>query len=196
METDAHQKQKPRLASRLEGEGKRARRPRATLLGGGGLGGGSGSGFAAGLLLGGCAQHQPQSEPLFSSSFLTTGDFTGGIEGPACDRDGTLYCVCYREARNIGRVQPDGTADLFVALPPQSSGNGIRFNPAGTMFVADYTGAPVDGSARRDANCERLVVRGGGWYSRTFFARPAGRSREEPGFRSSTLGFRVVRELE
>jgi hypothetical protein len=42
---------KPRLASRLEGEGKRARRSRATLLGGGGLGGG-GSGFAAGLLLG------------------------------------------------------------------------------------------------------------------------------------------------
>ena len=95
---------------------------------------------AAGLLLGGCAQHQPKSESLFTSSFLTTGDFTGGIEGPACDRDGTLYCVSYREARNIGRVQPDGKADLFVALPPQSAGNGIRFNPAGTLFVADYTG--------------------------------------------------------
>lgn len=95
---------------------------------------------AAGLLLGGCAQHQPISEALFTASFLTTGDFTGGIEGPACDRDGTLYCVSYREARNIGRVQPDGSADLFVALPPQSAGNGIRFNLAGTMFVADYTG--------------------------------------------------------
>lgn len=95
---------------------------------------------AAGLLLGGCAQHQPTSESLFTSSFLTTGEFTGGIEGPACDRDGTLYCVSYREARNIGRVQPNGTADLFVALPPQSAGNGIRFNPAGAMFVADYTG--------------------------------------------------------
>lgn len=95
---------------------------------------------ASGLLLGGCAQHQSTPESLFTSSFLTTGDFTGGIEGPACDRDGTLYCVSFREARNIGRVQPNGSADLFVSLPLQSAGNGIRFNPAGTMFVADYTG--------------------------------------------------------
>lgn len=81
--------------------------------------------------------------PLFKSSFLTTGEFTGGIEGPACDRSGNLYCVSFREARNIGRVTPDGRSELFVALPDKSAGNGIRFNPQGVMFVADYTGHNV-----------------------------------------------------
>jgi gluconolactonase len=81
--------------------------------------------------------------PLFKASFLTTGEFTGGIEGPACDRAGNLYCVSFREARNIGRVTPDGRSELFVALPEKSAGNGIRFNPQGIMFVADYTGHNV-----------------------------------------------------
>ena len=82
-------------------------------------------------------------ETLFVATPLTSGDFTQGIEGPACDRDGTVYCVSFRDARNIGRVKPDGTADLFVALPEGSWGNGIRFDPAGTMYVADYTGHNV-----------------------------------------------------
>jgi len=66
---------------------------------------------------------------------------------------------------------------------------------AADCFVPDYGGAPADGSARADRGCERRVVRGGGWYSRTWFARAAGRSREAPDYRSSTLGLRVVREV-
>lgn len=68
------------------------------------------------------------------------GGFTGGIEGPACDRDGVLYCVSYRHESNIGRITPDGRAEVFVTLPPGSTGNGIRFDRSGAMFVADYTG--------------------------------------------------------
>ncbi|MEN9735010.1 MAG: Gluconolactonase precursor, partial [Verrucomicrobiota bacterium] len=82
-------------------------------------------------------------ETLFVATPLTSGDFTQGIEGPACDHEGTVYCVSFRDARHIGRVKPDGTADLFVALPEGSWGNGIRFDPAGTMYVADYTGHNV-----------------------------------------------------
>jgi formylglycine-generating enzyme required for sulfatase activity len=62
-------------------------------------------------------------------------------------------------------------------------------------YVATYEGAPADGSARKDKGCDRFVVRGGGWYSRTFFARAAGRSRETPEWRASTLGIRLVRDL-
>ncbi len=83
------------------------------------------------------------AEPLFMARPLTSGDFTQGIEGPACDRDGNIYCVSFRDARNIARVSPKGQAELFVALPEGSWGNGIRFNPAGVMFVADYTGHNV-----------------------------------------------------
>lgn len=83
------------------------------------------------------------AEPLFTATPLTAGGFTTGIEGPACDRNGNLYCVSFREARNVARVTPDGRAELFVALPEGSAGNGIRFNREGTMFVADYTGHNV-----------------------------------------------------
>ncbi len=83
------------------------------------------------------------AETLFVATPLTSGDFTGGIEGPACDRDGNIYCVSFREARNVARVTPDGRAELFVALPERSAGNGIRFDSGGTMFVADYTGHNV-----------------------------------------------------
>lgn len=67
------------------------------------------------------------------------GLFSKGIEGPACDRDGNIYAVCFGEDReNIGIVTPDGKAELWLRLPDGSYGNGIRFDRAGTMFVADY----------------------------------------------------------
>lgn len=64
-------------------------------------------------------------------------------------------------------------------------------------FIPHYNGAPTDGSVWRDPKqCDRLIVRSGGWYSRNWFARPAGRSRESPDYLSSTLGIRVVRDLD
>lgn len=78
-------------------------------------------------------------ETLFVAEPLTEGEFTDGIEGPACDRDGNIYCVSFRHARNIARVSPEGRAELFVELPEKSAGNGIRFDPTGKMFIADYT---------------------------------------------------------
>ena len=78
-------------------------------------------------------------ETNFVAEPLTEGEFTDGIEGPACDRDGNIYCVSFRHARNIARVSPEGRAELFVELPEKSAGNGIRFDPTGKMFIADYT---------------------------------------------------------
>jgi gluconolactonase len=70
--------------------------------------------------------------------------FIGGIEGPACDREGNVYCVGFRDTRTVARVTPEGRAKPFVTLPEGSAGNGIRFSPDGTaMFVADYTGHNV-----------------------------------------------------
>lgn len=83
-------------------------------------------------------------QPLFTASPLTAaGSFTKGIEGPACDASGAVYAVNFATQQTIGRVRPDGTAEVFVTLPGKSVGNGIRFNRAGQMFVADYVGHNV-----------------------------------------------------
>jgi sugar lactone lactonase YvrE len=79
-------------------------------------------------------------EQLFIAEPLTKpGEFTPGIEGPACDADGNIYAVNYKDEGTIGRVTPKGVGEVFVALPTGSVGNGIRFDRAGVMFVADYT---------------------------------------------------------
>ncbi len=81
---------------------------------------------------------------LYESSQLTDpGGFTSGIEGPACDADGTLYAVNFHHQGTIGKVTPDGTCSVFVELPEGSTGNGIRFHSSGDMLVADYTGHNV-----------------------------------------------------
>ncbi|MBS0202611.1 MAG: hypothetical protein JSS49_06895 [Planctomycetes bacterium] len=61
--------------------------------------------------------------------------FTAGIEGPQCGPDGTIYAVNFGREQTIGRVTPDGKAELFVALPGKSTGNGIVFDRQGRMYV-------------------------------------------------------------
>ncbi|WP_240928005.1 SMP-30/gluconolactonase/LRE family protein [Thalassoroseus pseudoceratinae] len=77
--------------------------------------------------------------PLFTPTPLTRpGEFTPGIEGPACDANGDIYAVNYMEQGTIGRVSPDGDGEVFVTLPEGSVGNGIRFLLSGDFYVADY----------------------------------------------------------
>jgi len=86
---------------------------------------------------------EPQ-ETLFAATPLTqSGSFTTGIEGPACDRDGNIYAVNFARQQTIGKVTPDGKATVWVTLPGDSTGNGIRFGPGETMYVADYVGHKV-----------------------------------------------------
>jgi sugar lactone lactonase YvrE len=81
---------------------------------------------------------------LFTATPLTAdGLFTKGIEGPACDREGNIYAVNFGREHTIGRVSPEGKAELFVTLPGKSTGNGIVIDRKGTMFVADYVGHNV-----------------------------------------------------
>jgi sugar lactone lactonase YvrE/nicotinamidase-related amidase len=83
-------------------------------------------------------------DPLWTPRAVTRpGEFTTGIEGPACDRDGNVFAVNYARQGTIGRVRPSGQGEVFVELPQGSIGNGIRFAPDGTFFVADYMGHNV-----------------------------------------------------
>lgn len=80
-----------------------------------------------------------EQELFVSQVFTPPHSFTSGIEGPACDRDGNLYAVNFERQHTIGRITPEGEASIFIELPNGSIGNGIRFNSAGDMFIADYT---------------------------------------------------------
>lgn len=84
------------------------------------------------------------AEDLFVATPLTKpGEFTAGIEGPACDRSGAIFAVNFGKQQTIGRVMPDGQGEVYVTLPGESTGNGIVFTPLGRMFVADYVGHNV-----------------------------------------------------
>ena len=81
------------------------------------------------------------AQALFvATPFTPEHSFTSGVEGPATDKAGNVYAVSYQRTDTIGRVTPDGKAELWVTMPEGSLGNGIRFTPEGRMFVADYKG--------------------------------------------------------
>jgi sugar lactone lactonase YvrE len=78
-------------------------------------------------------------EKLFIAKPLTAeGSFTGGIEGPACDAQGNIYAVNFKKQHTIGRVTPAGVGEVYLTLPNDSIGNGIRFDRKGFMYIADY----------------------------------------------------------
>jgi len=81
------------------------------------------------------------AEKLFVASPLTReGEFTPGIEGPQCDRQGNIYAVNFARQQTIGKVSPEGKGEIFLTLPGQSTGNGIVFDGQGRMYIADYVG--------------------------------------------------------
>src|SRR5258708_2279607 len=85
------------------------------------------------------AWHLAGDEKLFVARPLTEEkSFTEGIEGPNCDKEGNIYAVNYAKQQTIGKVTPDGKAEIFVTLPGKSTGNGIVFDRKGFMYVADY----------------------------------------------------------
>jgi len=84
------------------------------------------------------------AQALFvATPFTPEHSFTSGVEGPATDKAGNVYAVSYQRTNTIGRVTPDGKAELWLTMPEGSLGNGIRFTPSGRMFVADYTGHQI-----------------------------------------------------
>ncbi|TQV74791.1 SUMF1/EgtB/PvdOfamily nonheme iron enzyme [Aliikangiella marina] len=61
-------------------------------------------------------------------------------------------------------------------------------------YVGNYRGAPSNGSAREFADCKRRVLRGGAWNSSAKEITPTFRSAALPDHKSSTIGFRIVKD--
>jgi gluconolactonase len=89
-----------------------------------------------------CFSSRAQSfanKKLFKSAkFTPANSFAHGLEGPAVDKFGNIYAVNFFHEGTIGIVTPSGDPGLFVGLPYESIGNGIRFNSHGNMLIADY----------------------------------------------------------
>lgn len=58
-----------------------------------------------------------------------------------------------------------------------------------------YDGAPLDGSAWTAEDCDRRVIRGGGWHNGPRRLRSAHRGRSATDYRINYIGFRVARTL-
>ena len=99
--------------------------------------------LAAALLTVGCHSLVPDEKLYLATPLTATNSFTTGIEGPACDRAGNIFAVNFAQQQTIGRTTPAGQSEVFVTLPNDSVGNGIRFDRAGRMYVADYVGHNV-----------------------------------------------------
>jgi gluconolactonase len=80
------------------------------------------------------------AEELFVATPVTEKhSFTDSIEGPAVDASGRIFAVSYAgDKQHIGQVSAAGKHELFLKLPGQSTGNGIRFDAEGNLLVADY----------------------------------------------------------
>ncbi len=96
--------------------------------------------------------------------------------------------------------------DRFVGVAPVGSFEPNAFGLVDTLgnafeWVQDcwrdnYTDAPSDGSSIETANCREREARGGSWFTAPTFVRPNYRNRFDAEYRGSSLGFRLVREID
>jgi len=78
------------------------------------------------------------AENYKTTDWMPDNSFTKGVEGPAVDKMGNLFAVNFQEEGTIAKVTDKNTAGIFLKLPNSSVGNGIRFDKAGNMYIADY----------------------------------------------------------
>jgi gluconolactonase len=90
-----------------------------------------------------------------TTDYVADNVFTQGIEGPAVDVQGNLYAVNFAQEGTIGIIDKKDNAQLFVTLPEGSTGNGIRFDRHGFMYIADYSGHNV---LKIDPNTKAISV--------------------------------------
>ena len=62
-------------------------------------------------------------------------------------------------------------------------------------WQADYAGAPTDGSALNAGDCSEHELRGGSWFSTPAYVRAGYRNHFAAGYRTSSVGIRLVKDL-
>jgi formylglycine-generating enzyme required for sulfatase activity len=96
-------------------------------------------------------------------------------------KDGFVYSA------PVGSFQPNAFG-LYDML-------GNVFEWVQDCWHPDYRGAPTDGSAWLDGDCTQRGMRGGSWFTAPALVSTSARNRFEETYRSSSVGFRLVREI-
>lgn len=71
------------------------------------------------------------------------GHFTEFVEGPVVDKHGNLFAVNMESRGTIAKIPRKGDPVVFARLPEGCSGNGMRMDAGGNLFVADVLGRKV-----------------------------------------------------
>ena len=93
----------------------------------------------------------------------------------------------------------EGSTVSVGSFKPNASGlydmHGNVWEWVQDCYQSSYRGAPTDGSAVTNGNCNRRVLRGGSWFDFPQGLRSAIRYKSFPVYRFNHFGFRVVRVL-
>jgi formylglycine-generating enzyme required for sulfatase activity len=135
----------------------------------------------------------------------------GGDASQPWGGDGADACANANVAdKAAGRRYPGWTTfacdDGFVNTSPVDTFKANAFGLSdmlGNVFQwtadcwhADYRGAPIDGSPRLDGDCSEHELRGGSWFSSPSYVRSNYRNHFASDYRASSVGIRLVRELD
>jgi formylglycine-generating enzyme len=135
----------------------------------------------------------------------------GGDAVQPWNPDGTGACVDANVAdQSAARRYPGwaafGCDDGYVYTAPvgtfKSNSFGLNdmlgnvFQWTEDCWTPDYTGAPIDGSARMDGDCSEHELRGGSWFSTPAYVRASYRNHFAADYRTSSAGIRVIRDID
>ena len=135
----------------------------------------------------GSAAPRPWSKNIESACVnANVADWSAGQRYPGwkvhpCN-DGYVYSA------PVGSFAPNGFG-LYDML-------GNVFEWVADCWHADYRGSPSDGSAWVSGNCSERDLRGGSWFTTPAYVSVAARNHFQEDYRSNSIGFRLVRELE
>jgi len=102
------------------------------------------------------------------------------------------------------KVHPCNDGYVYSAPVGSFAPNGFGlYDMLGNVFEwmqdcwhADYRGSPSNGSAWLTGDCSERDLRGGSWFTTPAYVSAAARNHFQEGYRSNSIGLRLVRELE
>jgi formylglycine-generating enzyme required for sulfatase activity len=133
----------------------------------------------------GSSASRPWGDPHAACAYANLADITASQRFP-----GWTFQPCvdgYAQSAPVGSFSPNAFG-LYDTL-------GNVFQWVDDCWVDGYHGAPSDGSARSDGDCTQRELRGGSWFTRPDYVRVSYRNHFAVDYRSTSVGFRVVREV-
>jgi formylglycine-generating enzyme required for sulfatase activity len=134
---------------------------------------------------GGSLAARPWSDPSEACKYANVADQAAAQRYP-----GWTVTPCndkFAQSAPVGSFAPNALG-LYDML-------GNVFEWTEDCWADTYVGAPGDGSARTDADCSQRELRGGSWFTQPDYVRVSYRDRFAPDYRSTSIGFRLIREI-